>query len=322
MPPSGKASLNYGTIQKFDPEIIYLHKMGYSYYKIAHSIKFDAGSVRDRCLQLGLVFKSQDKVENHLQEILQMRENKISIREIARKLNFSHPAVSALLKRHNQNTDKVRSTLDETFFEKIDTEEKAWCLGLWMSDGNLYEHTLNICMTDLDVIQKIKKAMNYSGEIYTIEPKNPKHKTKYRINIISKKLAKDIIKYGITPKKSLTLKFPSLELIPNNLINNLIRGIHDGDGCLAKYKTRNNWGIIFTGTLEVLQGIEKYSNIKGYYEYIGEDETNTWHWRIRKQSDIIKMLEWMYDGAAVYMDRKKLKADECLLDLRSRGEKS
>ena len=34
-----------------------------------------------------------------------------------------------------------RNDLDEDFFRNIDNEEKAYCLGLWYSDGNVYIET-------------------------------------------------------------------------------------------------------------------------------------------------------------------------------------
>ena len=39
----------------------------------------------------------------------------------------------------------------------------------------------------------------------------------------------DLIRLGVTPRKSLTLKFPK---IPIKLVNHFIRGYFDGDGCV------------------------------------------------------------------------------------------
>ena len=51
-----------------------------------------------------------------------------------------------------------------------------------------------------------------------------------RINIVSKQLKKDLIQAGCTCTKSLTLTFPSENIIPKHLQHHFIRGYFDGDG--------------------------------------------------------------------------------------------
>lgn len=316
---TGSGSPNYGKLREHNDEIREMFNQGLSSYKIAKQLGFDSSSVIKHCAKLGIIFPPKDRPENHLQEILQMREQKMSLRSIGKKLGFSHDSVSDMLIRHGEDTSKFIYNIDDTFFEKIDTEEKAYCLGLWMSDGNLYSTVLTLCMTDLDVIEKVKKAVNYGGIIYTIEPKKTNHKTKYAIHFNCKKMSQDITKYGITPNKSLTLQFPSKDLIPENLVKHLIRGIHDGDGSLHYYEKYKQWTISFVGTLEVMRGIEERSGAKGqYYFHGGDRNSNTWKWCIRKQSDIIKFLHWMYDDSTIYMDRKYKKYLACIEDLSTR----
>lgn len=69
--------------------------------------------------------------------------------------------------------------------------------------------------------------------------KMPKpRKTKYLIRIVNKKLYNKFLQLGMTPSKSLTLKFPSVPVIHRSAF---VRGYFDGDGHvhLATFKHKN-----------------------------------------------------------------------------------
>lgn len=65
----------------------------------------------------------------------------MSLNVVEQKFNLSHPTVSKILKDIPKYTKaKVfNPDLKEHFFEVIDTEEKAYFLGLLISDGNVFK---------------------------------------------------------------------------------------------------------------------------------------------------------------------------------------
>lgn len=302
----------------YEIEIKKYHFEGIGYSAIARRIGVDPSSVLNYCKKIGIEFEKPIDLNKYMDDIIAMRDQKYSIRNIAKKYNVHHGTVSRALKDHDQSTSMFRHEFDRDFFKVIDTEAKAYFLGIMMSDGGIKEDGICINMTDRDTIQKFKLATHYSGDIRVLMQDNPKHKTKYEVNLYSVEMMKDLEKYGVIPNKSLILKFPPIELIPEWLRHHLVRGIFDGDGGLTFDKVNNQWAVVFTGTKEVLSSIEKISNINGKYDYISTSNNNTWQWRIRAQLDIIKFICWIYYDSNIFMDRKKTQCGKCLIDLKSR----
>jgi len=79
------------------------------------------------------------------------------------------------LKKKNIIVMKKRSkniTFDESYFECVDTEYKAYFLGFISADGCVRQRTkkckllsININKKDIDILEKFKVAINFSGEI-------------------------------------------------------------------------------------------------------------------------------------------------------------
>lgn len=58
----------------------------------------------------------------------------------------------------------------------------------------------------------------------------------------------DLIKLGCFPKKSLKLKFPTEEQVPNYLINHFMRGYFDGDGNIYISEDKKKFRFSILGT--------------------------------------------------------------------------
>jgi len=134
----------------------------------------------------------------------------------------------------------------------------AYLLGLLFSDGTV-ENTQKSSRTcyftftskDLELINQIKILLSSSHKVYSRKPLWKKIKDKeyfchetFCLRIGSKDMYQDLVKLGLKPRKSLTLKFP---IIPNNLLNFFLRGYFDGDGCIYVNKNNNKeLKVIFT----------------------------------------------------------------------------
>jgi len=125
-------------------------------------------------------------------------------------------------------------------FFKTWTPAMAWVLGVIASDGCVYIHKksyrnqLIIEMKDLDVLEKIRLAMNSDHKILKIE--YIKWNRKFSINrlvIARKEIVNDLVRLGITPRKSKTLKMPN---VPNKYFSHFVRGYLDGDGSVIRIK--------------------------------------------------------------------------------------
>lgn len=146
---------------------------------------------------------------------------------------------------------KKTNYFNDSFFEIIDTEDKAYFLGLLFADGNVYLKRNRIQITlmneDAYILEKFKEVVNSSAKLYIDREKYSK------LILDSKKMTSDLIALGCTPNKSLTLKFP--EKIPEHLIHHFVRGYFDGDGSIAIGKTGTHCS--FTSTEEFLKELSE-----------------------------------------------------------------
>ena len=111
----------------------------------------------------------------------------------------------------------------------------AYVLGFFTADGNMLKNKRGayfseIQSTDKEILYKIRKVLRSNLKISEYQPKNPKHKKRYRLQIGSKEIFRDLLKLGITPKKSKTIELPK---IPNKYFSHFVRGYFDGDGCVS-----------------------------------------------------------------------------------------
>lgn len=133
-----------------------------------------------------------------------------------------------------QDLQKRRSSVDLEFFEKIDTEEKAYIFGLLLSDGYLIKDRVigfTLQEADKEILFKIKDVMKSKHKVSL--RKRESTQDCYRFDITSSKLVLDLNLLGVTVNKSFEAFIP-FDKIPDSLIRHVIRGIFDGDGSFSR----------------------------------------------------------------------------------------
>ena len=161
--------------------------------------------------------------------------------------------------------------INENFFKKINTQETAYILGLLYADGwieNNHTFGIELLEHDKDILERIKSAMHSEQKLYPrIQKIN--NKLKYVFRVHRSCMVQDLICLGCTERKSLTLKFPNKNIVPDELMSHFIRGYFDGDGCVSykkKYRKTINATIYIpivsiVGTEAFLQELRNKSNL-------------------------------------------------------------
>ena len=162
--------------------------------------------------------------------------------------------------------------LNHEYFDKIDTENKAYILGFLYADGNvsndMYYINIDISENDIDILD------NISSEIYKKKPKYIKRiisdKSYVRLTISSKHMCESLARLGCVPNK--TFKIDKIPDIPHELIRHFIRGYFDGDGTVS-IKKKNSLFVSIIGNLQFLEQVSEYlkeSDIESrIYKYNG-----------------------------------------------------
>jgi hypothetical protein len=189
---------------------------------------------------------------------------------------------------------------DETFFENIDTPEKAYWLGMLYADGNIYKNqmTIKLHKNDVEHLYKLK---------HCISSKHPIHEGEHTYNFIigSKKLTQQLKNQGLVYNKSLIVEYPYLML--HELHRHFIRGVFDGDGCIHITKKGNKIWSIFSGSEIFMDGIVSILQMSGFNvkKHKQKMKKGTGYIvRICNRAGIEKMKNYLYDDSISYLQRK------------------
>ena len=149
-----------------------------------------------------------------------------------------------------------RYPVNENYFSVIDSNEKAYWLGMMYSDGNIIKGNkgIQLQLKDKAHLEKFKEALGAKNHKITesLDNRWSKKCYYYHFSVKSKKLANDLNNLGCTPNKSLTLeKIPD---IPEEFILDFVRGYFDGDGSI--HQTTSGYRISFVGTQKFLREIQ------------------------------------------------------------------
>ena len=206
--------------------------------------------------------------------------------------------------------------LNETYFDVIDTPNKAYILGFLYADGNVNPSKQTISMSlqeeDFEILERIRKEIGSEKELEYLDYSN-KHdfgytyKNQYRLLMFSRHMCDSLIRIGMIPNKSLKLTFPDIK---KDLYRHFIRGYFDGDGSVYQsIKNENNKPIILTIT-STKQFCEKLKEIVehevdiycGIYDASNKNGI-TKVFSLSKNASL-KFMNWMYTDADLYMQRK------------------
>lgn len=219
------------------------------------------------------------------------------------------------------------------FFDKIDTEEKAYWLGFIWCDGYVckrkrkggvtYEFKLDLAVRDKEHVEKFKNALESDHPVNTYKNKTTFDKENEetevaRLYLANKHFAKSLYeKYGLVANRSDADKL--IKSIPDNLIKHFIRGVLDADGGISNYhvkeerltKPTRKMAVRFYTYENLLVFIREYfiniglSNFKQQFRKRHEDRdgfATELSYTGNQQVPII--LDYLYDEAHVYLQRK------------------
>lgn len=255
-----------------------------------------------------------------------MYDNNLGISAVARHFNVDRDTLSLRLKQRRGEIISRKNgklNVDSNYFEKINTEHKAYWLGFLIADGYVSDHGLELCLgeCDKDHVEKFKTDIKSEHKISLKRTKlNDKIFNAYRLHIQDEKLTYDLHQLGLNKDKSNTAQIP-FDDIPKEYMNHFIRGLFDGDGCVSRAnKTGYCITICTTISEQIIHDItllvKEELNIDVKY-HISKNR-NPIDIRIFKEDDVWKFYSWLYENSTVYLKRKYDK----FADLRQKHEKS
>ena len=197
------------------------------------------------------------------------------------------------------------------FFDTIDTQEKAYFLGFLYADGcvshNFLTLSLKLHQQDENILLRLKNLISPASSLKIIDHKY------VCLRVHRKHICQQLNQLGCTPRKSLTLKFPSPDQVPPNLLHHFVRGYSDGDGCIhfRQLKSKRKdfaWTIVSTNDFcqSLQQHLKNTLNVNCHLKNCDPTNKNT----ITKtltvggSLQLMKVFNWMYQDSTIHMDRK------------------
>ena len=247
----------------------------------------------------------------NINEIISLYNQGYTPAQISKLLNCTISNISRRLKKSGidfirdysktNHSRKNRHLIDLNFFKDINSEEKAYFLGIMFSDGSVSDTQFYLKLKDEDVVVKFKEALKCD---YNIKHNEVPYYN-YILEVSCKEMCNDLIALGCTPNKTKTIKFPD---IPSNLWNHFIRGFIDGDGCIrvGANKSKDFLDITSASYIFINQLKEKLTPYSSYIGICKEKKYDVWHLRCGGKQ-VKKILDWIYKDATVYMNRKYFK---------------
>lgn len=241
--------------------------------------------------------------------VISLYNNGHSISDICKLTEISNGSVYKILNNNKTPLNrKRRYFVNDNFFESINSIEKAYILGFIVADGhnNIAKNLLSIQIhpQDVDILEKIIITMKANNPIKYYQYGNNK---KACLSINSFKICEDLLKLGVTQNKTYDVYLPK---ISDNLIKYLILGIFDGDGSISIDKNRYNKGsLTITGTKDIIFNIsdiiKKECGVNSYInERHKERNNNNYTLSINGNIQIIRLLDWLYGGSTIFLNRK------------------
>ncbi len=212
---------------------------------------------------------------------------------------------------------------DESYFEKIDSHEKALIFGFIIADGCVHQSLtrpsvsprlqISLQARDIEYLEYIKKCLKFTGPVRTHRANNDRDYC--HIVITSKKICEDLMKLGCQPRKSLVCLFPTVEQVPEEFLSSFICGFFDGDGgyCLSRgVHVRNlsaGFAISYDMALFLQPFLKDRLNINTYLNKELRDankdpRTHIWKLTTGGNQQSLRLAEWMYSKAPFKMERK------------------
>lgn len=299
--------------EKVVKEIISLRKDGVGYKRIAKKLGISNGVVSKILIENGFVNHVILPDKEIVDKIVSMYNSGSGSTEIAETIGSNRRRVLDILRAVGVKTTPLgyhrnyEKKIDHNFFKDIDSERKAYWLGFLYADGYNNERTYQVEMSlkaeDRYILEELKKDLKSEYKILQkVVHLNSKDFLCYRTILYSKSISIDLAKKGCIQNKSLVLKFPSDEIMPDNFVHHFMRGYFDGDGCISGVK------FSVVGTKEFLDKyIEKLreNTTISKSEYWEHNCRRASNWTHSSKRDAVKIYDFLYKDATIFLKRKR-----------------
>lgn len=257
---------------------------------------------------------------------IELLKEGLSPSQVAKKLNRNISSISSVIKRFNITDYKKlnENKCNHYYFDKIDSQDKAYLLGFFVADGWVDGNRFGITIQSqdnyiLNEYQKFSKSNIFTKNRTTSLITRQKAST---IRWTSKHMTNVFKDLNIIQNKTyhINFEFP-FEKMDSKHVRHFIRGFIDGDGSFESDKG------IFTITL-VNTSLKFMQQVGNEFEKITEGIKSTIHkidgktvdyytlrfnfLKTNKPEKVLQIYNYLYKDSNIFLTRKKDKIESYL----------
>lgn len=250
--------------------------------------------------------------------IVQKRWAGATLSSIAKEYGVGRTTIGRILRQRGCACPSVFHrlyTFDYGFFDKVDSEAKAYLLGLLYADGCHRPETASIVLelqrADEEILSSIAKAIQFTGPIKRYERKcGSKQFPSSCLRLTHRGFSNRCLELGLQPDKSFKIRFPEPSLVPEALLRHFVRGYFDGDGSISFNPDKCRYAsLTVIGNAEFISalrqyvtttvgvGSSSYPHANGRSMYLG----------VHGNVQVERVLDHLYTGATIALPRKQSK---------------
>ena len=265
-------------------------------------------------------------------EIRSLYESGVGAYRIAKKVGYSKCSVLRFLVKEGivrkGATYRKHKFKDEHYFDQIDSDEKAYFLGLLWADGCNYrrsEHRkqayqVSLCLTEEDgyMVRDLAKRIFETDDVVILRDRqNDKdrvgsfknRKNQISLRFPSKHISDTLLNYGMVPRKSSIAAMPINVEWTEGKFRSFLRGLFDGDGSIYYNSHSKHYGVSLIGAPEqisqIKEMIEQFIDMTFFLENVGKKYSVPMSViKIHGNIETRTFCDWLYKGSTIHLNRK------------------
>lgn len=260
------------------------------------------------------------KLLNYKEEIISKYQAGLTLASIAKEYRVDARTVSKLLKDNGVEilsaTESARKVTAKyyDYFSTVDTEDKAYFVGLLQADGCIYnpknsqrQMKLTLKNEDLYILQTLKNNIGITSKL--VDDKRGCS----TLTVCSTGLCNDLEVLGVSSLKYTRNSMPTID---KDLLPHFIRGYFDGDGCVSSASKSRVIVNFVHPNKTFIEYISSYLYENGICSGKITDRTTYYSLTVYGKSNILKFYNLIYTDSKTLLTRKKLKYDNILEELK------
>jgi hypothetical protein len=176
-----------------------------------------------------------------------------------------------------------KPAVNENYFSKIDTTQKAYWLGLLYADGSIFEKNGELSQVFLGLKDR-EHVVLFRDTLDADYRVRRRDDGGNELTITSRKMANDLSELGCGNEKTFSDVLP--DLYHDDLRAAFVRGLYDGDGNLNDYNTFRIYGVNKERLLKILDWIPSSG-------YIDERNGKSVIY-VRQKHGVEELWSWLY----------------------------